>query len=890
MKKELLKLGLCFALFLIALPMKTSGKTVTLSAGSFDKNTYINGFGWVDKAKYVSYYAYGVYTNNAIMDKNRNFRIPVLNNSIVSGSFNLVFGCNPNYRIKQIRMYEDTKGNVTNYYPCACSKTFRSCDYGKYGYEMREAGCSMDFFYTYKFDATNYTLTWDGRKKPFYVKCKDNDYHQFVGFYVYNYFGHGETMEFENVDITLIHVDSAAFEKPSYSVEKSKTVQPKLSYTSGYNGTITYSSSNTSVATVNSKTGVVTAVKPGKTVITATLSETGDYMGTTATTTVYVYNTYTPSFAESSITCTTWDLIKNTLLGVPSDYDGKITYSSDNTSVASINGTAGDVWVKGYKGTANITATLTETDYAKFTNTKPSYTVNVPVQSISEGVYMIPDTTTLIRFAKLVNGGITKFNVKQTADIDFSEYSAKYGWKTIDGFEGKYDGQGYTIKNFNQGQADQKAYPLFGTLKGGATITDLNMDNAFVFIQADGLGCMARVNNGTITRCVVTNSTIESGAQDNLGGIVGINNGTVSSCALINSSITKRYGGANNKSFGGIVCTNNYTANLCRCFTYGCKFTSGNSASSSICSSNSGYSSNNCSDTDLNVGSDNKLATKQQFANGYVLSILNSYDWAQTLWTDIYPVIYWSKNICQNYVYYKDGWVSDDFAFTDGNSVDLGISFTAAKLSYDRQFTVSTASDRQLYTVFAPFIIPSEGNGTFYTCSGVSDNSATLAAISGSTSANTAYIFEPSAASMTFGSNVQVKATTDVDQSSSKLKGVYSPFTFTADNKAGCYGYAASTIDGFTAGEFVKVGAGATVAPMRAYLYAPASNSAKLDVIFSDGDGTVTGIGTVDSNGVTKLSGAVYNIQGMKVSDSVSDWNKLPRGVYVVGGQKVIKK
>ena len=62
----------------------------------------------------------------------------------------------------------------------------------------------------------------------------------------------------------------------------STSSSPSISGNSG-SGTVTYSSSNTSVATVNESTGVVTAVSAGSATITATIGATANYNGSTAT-------------------------------------------------------------------------------------------------------------------------------------------------------------------------------------------------------------------------------------------------------------------------------------------------------------------------------------------------------------------------------------------------------------------------------------------------------------------------------------------------------------------------------------------------------------------------------------------------------------------------------
>ena len=66
---------------------------------------------------------------------------------------------------------------------------------------------------------------------------------------------------------------------------------PTLNGNTG-NGTVTYSSDDTSVATVDSETGVVTAVAEGEAVITATVEGTAAYQGGTATFIVTVVDNY----------------------------------------------------------------------------------------------------------------------------------------------------------------------------------------------------------------------------------------------------------------------------------------------------------------------------------------------------------------------------------------------------------------------------------------------------------------------------------------------------------------------------------------------------------------------------------------------------------------------
>ena len=67
---------------------------------------------------------------------------------------------------------------------------------------------------------------------------------------------------------------SISFTSAPSSVEDEKTVTVRATPSAGSgDGSITYSLSGTSVATINSSTGVVTGVAPGSTTVRATIAE-----------------------------------------------------------------------------------------------------------------------------------------------------------------------------------------------------------------------------------------------------------------------------------------------------------------------------------------------------------------------------------------------------------------------------------------------------------------------------------------------------------------------------------------------------------------------------------------------------------------------------------------
>ena len=148
-----------------------------------------------------------------------------------------------------------------------------------------------------------------------------------------------------------------------------------LASSSNSAGSISYSSGNTNVATVNSITSEVTIVAAGSAVITATIAANGTFSSTTATYTLIV-NGIAPN-----LTFTTPVSITKNYGDIPfinsassSNSSGAISYSSGNTSVATINSTTGEVTIVA-AGSATITATITS--YLSYTSTTASYTLTV---------------------------------------------------------------------------------------------------------------------------------------------------------------------------------------------------------------------------------------------------------------------------------------------------------------------------------------------------------------------------------------------------------------------------------------------------------------------------------------------------------------------------------
>ena len=142
------------------------------------------------------------------------------------------------------------------------------------------------------------------------------------------------------------------------------------------NKTVTWSSSNTSIATVNN--GVVTAVSPGTATITAkatngTANNTADDKTATCTVTVNP-GAGSISYGTLSVDKTYGDdPFTNTLTKVG---DGAVTYASGNPDVATVGAENGEVTIHSV-GEATITATVEDSIKYKYETKTASYTLNV---------------------------------------------------------------------------------------------------------------------------------------------------------------------------------------------------------------------------------------------------------------------------------------------------------------------------------------------------------------------------------------------------------------------------------------------------------------------------------------------------------------------------------
>lgn len=151
---------------------------------------------------------------------------------------------------------------------------------------------------------------------------------------------------------------SLSFAAPSYTISKDQTLTKlptlKADEKPLFGKTITWSSDNENVATVEANTGVVTGIGAGTAKITATFAGDEVYKTSTASYEIKVKGAPALSFSQTSYTIEMGDAFSEpTLQGLPTGVTAK--YSSSNADVATVDESTGKVQIVGV-GTTTIKA------------------------------------------------------------------------------------------------------------------------------------------------------------------------------------------------------------------------------------------------------------------------------------------------------------------------------------------------------------------------------------------------------------------------------------------------------------------------------------------------------------------------------------------------------
>ena len=539
------------------------------------------------------------------------------------------------------------------------------------------------------------------------------------------------------------------------------------------------------------------------------------------------------------------------------------------------------------------TYTLTFADnFSAATTVTGDKTVAVQMTYITKDYFAIASKDDWKEFCNLVKGGQTKLNAKMTANVDLGSDITMAGTNAHN-YSGTFDGQGYTLKlNWDSGS---NGYIAPFSVVEGATIRNLRTEGNIKSSYSHLSGLILTVfGKTTITNCVsdvnITSSK-KSGSCAIAGMALSIKYGAVvtfTDCIVKGKYNTTLKEGSIFVS--GFVTDHSGTSTFNNCIYLGDNVPGGGYTFAAY--TYLGPTLNNCYYLNACGVAQGTKITEEQLKSGEVTKKLqnNRTDkcyWAQQLgeMPDFYNAADKSK---ANYVYYdaaKKGWVCDDFRLTDGQPLPIGLDFTAANVTYERNF-----NGAQKATLCLPYDLSAQGFKA-YTLSGGNKNEVHFKETKDKLTAYTPYYITADGTPLLGGTNIEVKAYTGANLTTSangySIKGT----VVSMDNATAAAANAYILQDD---GMFHKVttdNPGATVPAYHAYIICPpqASGAKQLSVVL---DGETTGIGSTMNEATDGKNGPVYDLQGRRVADRLDDATRhqLPAGIYIVGGRKVVVK
>ena len=495
-------------------------------------------------------------------------------------------------------------------------------------------------------------------------------------------------------------------------------------------------------------------------------------------------------------------------------------------------------------------------------------------------------------FCDIVKSGQNAVDAKLTQDVNLGSDI----WQVGNHYAGTFDGQGHTLKiNWN----DTSGWLAPFKTVDGATIKNLRTEGE-IKSSLNFLSGLVReaYGNTTISGCVSAvniTSSYNDGGCDAAGIIECVRDNakvTITDCVVKGKFTATTEKGR--RYMSGFVENQYGTCTLNNCLylgsgngdTFSRTFV-GDASYGATTTLNNCYYLNACG-----VAQGTKI-TAEQLKSGEVTKKLqnNRTDkcyWAQQLgeMPDFYNAADKSK---ANYVYYdaaKKGWTCDDFRLTDGQPLPIGLDFTAATVTYERNF-----NGAQKATLCLPYDLYAQGFKA-YTLSGGNKNEVHFKEVDDKLTAYTPYYITANGMPQLGGRNIEVKAY-KADKMTTLAAGYKFTGTVAGVSNATATAAAANAYILQDDGKFHKVttaNSAATIPAYRAYIICPpqASGAKQLSVVL---DGETTGIGSTTNEATDGKNGPVYDLQGRRVADRLDDArHRLPAGVYIVGGRKVVVK
>ena len=494
-------------------------------------------------------------------------------------------------------------------------------------------------------------------------------------------------------------------------------------------------------------------------------------------------------------------------------------------------------------------------------------------------------------FCNIVNNsGQNAVDAKLTQDVNLGSDI----WQVGNHYAGTFDGQGHTLKiNWN----DTSGWLAPFKTVDGATIKNLRTEGE-IKSSLNFLSGLVReaYGNTTISGCVSAvniTSSYNDGGCDAAGIIECVRDNakvTITDCVVKGKFTATTEKGR--RYMSGFVENQYGTCTLNNCLYLG---SSNGDTFSRTFVGDAYYGAtttlNNCYYLNTCGTAQGTHITAEQLKSGEVTKKLQAdrtakCHWAQQLgeMPDFYNAADKSK---ANYVYYdaaKKGWTCDDFRLTDGQPLPIGLDFTAANVTYERNF-----NGTQNATLCLPYDLYAQGFKA-YTLSGGNKNEVHFKEVDDKLPAYTPYYITANGMPQLGGRNIEVKA-----YKADKMTTPAADYKFTG-TVAGVSNATAAADNAYILqddGKFHKVtttNSAATIPAYRAYIICPpqASGAKQLSVVL---DGETTGIGSTTNEATDGKNGPVYDLQGRRVADRLADArHRLPAGVYIVGGRKVVVK
>lgn len=517
----------------------------------------------------------------------------------------------------------------------------------------------------------------------------------------------------------------------------------------------------------------------------------------------------------------------------------------------------------------------------------------VTVSFTKKDYYEIASKEDWKAFCDIVNGGQNAVDAKMTKDVNLGGDIMMLGYDKR--YSGTFDGQNHTLK-FNWNSGYQRRIAPFKTVDG-ATIKNLRTEGEIKSSLNILSGLVHEAyGNTTISGCVSAvniTSSYNDGGCDAAGIIECVRDNakvTITDCVVKGKFTATTEKGR--RYMSGFVENQYGTCTLNNCLYLG----SGNGDTFSRTFVGDAYygattTLNNCYYLNTCGKAQGTKITAEQLKSGEVTKKLQADRtdkcyWAQQLgeMPDFYNAADKSK---ANYVYYdaaKKGWTCDDFRLTDGTAMPIGLDFTAATVTYERNF-----NGAQKATLCLPYDLSAQGFKA-YTLSGGNKNEVHFKEVNDKLTAYTPYYITANGMPQLGGRNIEVKA-----YKADKMTTPAAGYKFTG-TVAGVSNATAAADNAYILqddGKFHKVtttNSAATIPAYRAYIICPpqASGAKQLSVVL---DGETTGIGSTMNEATDGKNGPVYDLQGRRVADRLDDArHRLPAGVYIVGGRKVVVK